>query len=175
MRAIGPRSIVRFCAGIPGREQIPCEEDERVPLRLMDLREGAVGASATGEAYYNFGSVGPFIFFACVGALFGWLERRGGRTPYHCALLGIVMSLFYFNIRSLALRSRTIGVAWRYWASATCSAGWFCLRSERLTMCGIVGLVGSMLPLERSRTLVSAMADAHPAPRTGWRRRRRPS
>ena len=84
---------------IPGREPIPWEQDERVPIRLMDTREGAVGASATGEAYYNFGAAGPFIFYACVGMLFGWLERKGGRTPYGCAVLGIVMFLFYFNIR----------------------------------------------------------------------------
>jgi hypothetical protein len=84
---------------IPGREPIPWDRDERVPVRLMDSREGAVGASATGEAYYNFGPAGPFIFFACVGMLFGWLERKGVRTPYGCAVLGIVMFLFYFNIR----------------------------------------------------------------------------
>jgi hypothetical protein len=84
---------------IPGREPIPFEKDERVPIRLMDSREGAVGASATGEAYYNFGAAGPFIFFGCVGLLFGFLERTGGRTPYACAVLGMVMFLFYFNIR----------------------------------------------------------------------------
>jgi O-antigen polysaccharide polymerase Wzy len=84
---------------IPGREPIPYEKDERVPIRLMDTREGAVGASATGEAYYNFGAVGPFIFYMCVGVLFGWLERRGGRSPWGCAVLGMVMFLFYFNIR----------------------------------------------------------------------------
>jgi hypothetical protein len=27
------------------------------------------------------------------------LERRGVRTPYGCAVLGMVMFLFYFNIR----------------------------------------------------------------------------
>jgi len=84
---------------VPGRERIPFDEDVRVPSRDIALREGPVGESSTGEAYYNFGPVGPFIYFACVGALFGWLERRAAATPYHCALLGIVMNLFYFNIR----------------------------------------------------------------------------
>jgi hypothetical protein len=84
---------------VPGRERIPYELDERVPARQMDSREGAVGASATGEAYYNFGPAGPFIFYACVGMLFGWLERRGERTSYGCAVLGMVMFLFNFNIR----------------------------------------------------------------------------
>lgn len=84
---------------IPGREPIPYEQDERVPVRLMDSREGPVGASATGEAYYNFGAAGPFIFYTCVGMLFGWLERSGARTSYGCAALGMVMFLFYFNIR----------------------------------------------------------------------------
>lgn len=83
---------------VPGRERIPFEEDVRVPSRMMS-REGAVGDSSTGEAYYNFGPVGPFIYFACVGALFGWLERQAAATPYGCALLGIAMSSFYFNIR----------------------------------------------------------------------------
>jgi hypothetical protein len=84
---------------VPGREQIPYEQDKRVPARLMESREGAVGASSTGEAYYNFGPVGPFIYFACVGALFGWLERRAAATSYGCAFLGVTMFLFYFNIR----------------------------------------------------------------------------
>ena len=84
---------------IPGREQIPAELDERIPLRMMDIREGAVGASATGEAYYNFGPVGPFLFFACVGVLFGWLERRAPATAYARVVLGTMMFLFYFNIR----------------------------------------------------------------------------
>ena len=44
---------------IPGREPIPYDQDERVPSRLTDGREGAVGGSATGEAYYNFGVFGP--------------------------------------------------------------------------------------------------------------------
>lgn len=84
---------------VPGREPIPYEEDERLPERHIE-REGAVGLAATGEAYYNFGPAGPFIYFTFLGALFGWLERRAWSTPYHCAALGIVMGIFYFNIRS---------------------------------------------------------------------------
>jgi hypothetical protein len=84
---------------VPGREAIPYEEDERLPERRIE-QEGAVGLSATGEAYYNFGPAGPFLYFAFVGALFGWLERRASRTPYHCAALGIAMGIFYVNIRS---------------------------------------------------------------------------
>jgi len=83
---------------VPDREQIRFADDVRVPSRLTYL-EGAIGESSTGEAYYNFGPVGPFIYFGCVGLLFGWLERRAASTPYHCALLGIVMNIFYFNIR----------------------------------------------------------------------------
>jgi O-antigen polysaccharide polymerase Wzy len=84
---------------IPGRELIPFEQDERLPGRLM-VREGPIGLSATGEAYFNFGSVGPFIYFGFVGLLFGWLDRRATRSPYDCAALGAVMFLFFFNLRS---------------------------------------------------------------------------
>jgi hypothetical protein len=84
---------------VPDREQIPFDDDVRLPSRLVPLYEGAVGTSALGEAYYNFGVVGPFIYFAWVGALFGWLERRAVGSPYYSALLGIMMSIFYFNIR----------------------------------------------------------------------------
>ena len=82
---------------LPDRERIPYDRDERVPGRHV-WREGAVGLSATGEAYYNFGAVGPFIYFAAVGALFGWLERRAVGS-FSCALLGVVISVFFFNIR----------------------------------------------------------------------------
>jgi hypothetical protein len=84
---------------VPGREVIPYEQDERVPQRLMVQREGALGGSATGEAYYNFGIIGPFLYFAFVGALFGWLERYCTKTSAGCVALGIVMFVFYFNIR----------------------------------------------------------------------------
>jgi oligosaccharide repeat unit polymerase len=84
---------------VPGREQTPIETDPRSP-DLLIVGEGAVGLSATGEAYYNFGPVGPFIFFGLVGVLFGWLERRAATTPYHCGALGVVMCIFFFNIRS---------------------------------------------------------------------------
>jgi hypothetical protein len=83
---------------MPDREPVPYDEDDRLPERKMG-QEGTVGLSATGEAYYNLGSLGPFIYFAFVGLLFGWLERRAWKTPYACALLGIAMSTFYFNIR----------------------------------------------------------------------------
>jgi hypothetical protein len=83
---------------VPDREPIPFDEDDRLPERKMG-QEGAVGLAATGEAFYNFGSAGPFLYFAVVGLLFGWLERRAWKTPYACALLGIAMSTFYFNIR----------------------------------------------------------------------------
>jgi hypothetical protein len=65
----------------------------------MVQREGALGGSATGEAYYNFGIIGPFLYFAFVGALFGWLERFCTKTSAGCVALGIVMFVFYFNIR----------------------------------------------------------------------------
>jgi hypothetical protein len=82
-----------------GTEQIPFDRDVRVPSRDIVTREGAVGAAATGEAYYNFGAAGPFLFFAAVGLVFGWLERRAPLSPYACAVLGVVMFVFYFNIR----------------------------------------------------------------------------
>jgi hypothetical protein len=85
---------------IPGREPIAYADDERIPLRLMDEREGAIGGSATGEAYYNFGPAGPALYFAAVGLLFGWLHRRHAHTPYGAAALGVVMLAFFFNIRS---------------------------------------------------------------------------
>jgi hypothetical protein len=84
---------------LPSREPIPYAEDERVPLRLMDGREGAVGGSATGEAYYNFGVVGPFIYFAGLGLVLGWLERSAGRSAYGCAILGSILLPLCFNIR----------------------------------------------------------------------------
>jgi hypothetical protein len=84
---------------LPFREPIPYEQDERVPQRMMGRREGSFGGSATGEAYYNFGPFGPFMFCACVGALFGWLEKRWVMTPAGCVALGIVMFVFYFHIR----------------------------------------------------------------------------
>jgi hypothetical protein len=83
---------------VPGRERIPYEQDERIPGRLM-IREGPIGLSSTGEAYFNFGAIGPFMYFALVGALFGWLDRRALRSRYACATLGAVIILFYFNIR----------------------------------------------------------------------------
>ena len=84
---------------IPGREPIPLEDDERLPQRLMDEREGSIGGSASGEAYYNFGPMGPFVVLAFVGALFGWLETLASRSVLGCASLGVVMSVFYFHIR----------------------------------------------------------------------------
>jgi hypothetical protein len=83
---------------VPGREPIAYNADPRVPGRLM-AREGSVGTSATGEAYFNFGAVGPFLFYGIVGALFGWLERRAGGSPYRRAQLGVAILLLYFNIR----------------------------------------------------------------------------
>jgi hypothetical protein len=106
---------------MPHRERVPYEEDERIPGRLVPEREGAVGTSATGEAYANFGPFGPFVYFALVGALFGWLERQAVAGPYGCACLGIAMMLFYFNIRSewLALPAQAtvalIAVGICYW------------------------------------------------------------
>jgi oligosaccharide repeat unit polymerase len=84
---------------VPGWEQRPYETDERIPTRNMVGREGSVGTSATGESYYNFGVIGPFVFYLCVGLLFGVLERKASESRYLAALLGITMFLFYFNIR----------------------------------------------------------------------------
>jgi hypothetical protein len=84
---------------VPGWEQRPYEDDERIPTRNMVGREGQVGTSATGEAYYNFGTLGPFLYYFCVGLLFGALERKASESRYIAALFGIAMFLFYFNIR----------------------------------------------------------------------------
>jgi oligosaccharide repeat unit polymerase len=85
---------------VPGREHLPIRLDTRVPGQFMVAREGSVGTAASGEAYYNFGPIGPVLFFALVGLLFGWLERRGGAGPFRLAVLGIVMFAFYWNIRA---------------------------------------------------------------------------
>ena len=68
-------------------------------MRLMDQRDGAIGGSATGEAFYNFGAIGPVLFFASVGILLGWLQQTRA-SPYSAAVLGVVMLTLYFNIRS---------------------------------------------------------------------------
>ena len=84
---------------MPGRRQTPIERDERVPARDISVREGPVGASSTGEAYYNFGPLGPLLFFGCVGALFSALERRAAGSGYRTALLGVILFPFFWNIR----------------------------------------------------------------------------
>jgi hypothetical protein len=120
---------------IPDREQIPFNEDRRVPSRLLPIYEGAVGESSTGEAYYNFGAVGPWIYFGCVGALFGWLERRAVASPYSCALLGIVMNIFYFNIRGhwIAVPAQLAG---GLAALAACKClGWFVRLPSTAALC----------------------------------------
>jgi hypothetical protein len=88
----------------------------RLPSRLVPLYEGAAGTSALGEAYYNFGVVGPFIYFAWVGALFGWLSvgqwltvRRAAR--YHD-------EHFLFQHSGHWLRSRTNRGGLAYWQQA---------------------------------------------------------
>jgi hypothetical protein len=83
----------------PVRERIAYENDPRIPLRLMDVREGAVGGAAVGEAYYNFGAIGPLLVLMPIGALFGWLDRRAHESPYRCALVGLAMLVFIPNIR----------------------------------------------------------------------------
>ena len=84
---------------MPARERIPYENDQRTPGRLLPYIEGAVGTAATGEAYYNFGVAGPFVFFTAVGLWLGWVERRARTSRYSCALLGISLILLCFNIR----------------------------------------------------------------------------
>jgi hypothetical protein len=84
---------------IPGREVIPYEVDERIPLRMMVERESAVGGSATGEAYYNFGPIGPVLYFAGISLLVGLLTRLN-RSAYGSAMLGAAILPLYFNIRS---------------------------------------------------------------------------
>jgi hypothetical protein len=84
---------------IPGRESIPYEADERIPLRLMVERDGALGGSATGEAYYNFGPIGPVIYFTGIGLLFGLLPRLNA-SAYGSAMLGVAIVPLYFNIRN---------------------------------------------------------------------------
>jgi hypothetical protein len=88
-----------FTRVIPGREQIALEDDARLPQTLMDEREGAVGGSVTGEAYYNFGPIGPFVVLTFVGVLFGWSETLAMRSVAGCVTLGIVMSPFLLHIR----------------------------------------------------------------------------
>ncbi len=83
---------------VPGHTVVPRADDPRLPSRNISL-EGAVGLSATGEAYYNFSVAGPFIFYALVGALFAALERQAHRTPHRAVLLAIVMLVMLFNIR----------------------------------------------------------------------------
>jgi hypothetical protein len=98
---------------LPDRARIAYDDDTRVPARQIYAREGAVGASSTGEAYYNFGPLGPAIFGAGLGLLFGLLERRAAASCHVCALLGVTMLIFCFNIRSdwLAVPARfAIGV-----------------------------------------------------------------
>jgi hypothetical protein len=91
------RQIVRRL--IPGREPIPYEMDQRIPIRMMVERESAVGGSATGEAYYNFGTIGPVIYFTGISLLFGLLTRLGP-SAYNSAMLGAAILPLYFNIRS---------------------------------------------------------------------------
>jgi hypothetical protein len=84
---------------IPGREAIAYQQDERIPIRLMDEREGAIGGSATGEAFYNFGALGPVLYFGSLGILFGWLQRTPA-SPYSAAVMGVILLVLCFNIRS---------------------------------------------------------------------------
>jgi hypothetical protein len=88
--------VVRF---VPGRTRIHAEDDPRLPGRDMSQRVGAVGHSATGEAYYNFGIAGPVVFFGGVGMLFGWIERHARKHAYLTAGAGLAMGVFFFNIR----------------------------------------------------------------------------
>lgn len=85
---------------IPGHRVPETRDDPRIPLRQMDDRQGAVGGSATGEAYYNFGLLGPVLFFGAIGALFGWFEWHSRRTPYTIAAFAVVVLGLCFNIRS---------------------------------------------------------------------------
>jgi hypothetical protein len=96
---------------MPWRTAVPLELDPRIPSRNIDY-SGSIGLSSTGEAYYNFGVYGPFLFYGCVGLLLAWLERRAFETPYRAAMLGISMLVLFFNIRSywLAVPGR-VGVA----------------------------------------------------------------
>jgi len=84
---------------MPWRTAPPLESDPRIPSRNIEFA-GAIGLSATGEAYYNFGVFGPFLFYGLVGMLLSWLERQAFATPYRAAMLGIAMLVLFFNIRS---------------------------------------------------------------------------
>jgi hypothetical protein len=83
---------------MPWRGVPPYETDPRIPQRNIQT-VGAIGLSATGEAYYNLGAFGPFLFYGCIGVLFGWLDRHAGASPYRAAMLGIAMLVLFFNIR----------------------------------------------------------------------------
>lgn len=77
----------------------PLDLDQRVPGQFMHSREGAVGTSTVGEAYYNFGIFGPVIYFSAIGMLLGWLNRRAFFSQYRLAILGSVTMVVFWSIR----------------------------------------------------------------------------
>src|SRR5690606_7096895 len=105
---------------LPDREALPYEDDVRIPARDIAAREGSVGTSAVGEAYYNFGAIGPFRMLFVLGIVCAWLESRARQTPYGCASLGVAMSVFFLNIRGqwlpvpaqLAFGSTIVAACW---------------------------------------------------------------
>jgi oligosaccharide repeat unit polymerase len=85
---------------LPWRERVPASLDRRVPSEMMYRREGAVGTSTVGEAYYNFGIFGPLIYFTAIGMLLQWLVDRVRISNYGLAALGCVVLPIYWSIRS---------------------------------------------------------------------------
>jgi hypothetical protein len=90
------RHFLRFLAG--GRRIAP-EQDPRIPGARMVEREGAVGTSTVGEAYYNFGVPGPVIYFTAIGLLLGWLDRRAAGSHFGLASMGWIIMVIYWSIR----------------------------------------------------------------------------
>ena len=90
------RHFLRF---VLFRRRVSLEDDPMAVASLTYHREGSVGTSAVGEAYYNFGILGPIIYFGILGRLFGWADRRAPDSPYRLAILCVLMTQFYWNIR----------------------------------------------------------------------------
>lgn len=67
---------------------------------LIDARAGAIGGSAVGEAFHNFGIPGAVLVMAATGAIFAYFSAHGGRSPWHLAVYAAIAAPLFYQVRN---------------------------------------------------------------------------
>lgn len=74
--------------------------DVRMFNVLIQTQAGAIGGSAVGEAFHNFGLIGAVLIMMALGTTFAYFSVKGGSSPWRLAVYAAIAAPLFYQARN---------------------------------------------------------------------------